>query len=529
MGKNKDTAEKTRGLVGRLYDELNAINLFSNTTDFIDFISTEKGNEETKENKKSRTLTISNACWAEIAKKDYFTKTLMIDISTVLDKEKDFEIELAKRFKGNDNLKDLLNPRLIDLLMSVDHYGTSNGDTVPYNSELKTQLLSYFQVTKDNYSIERNIYLLIYFAVRKSLPANFYFGYGYRQQLNEFNEKVICRYGVNSKPGTRAIIELAESGNIFALYEHADMLYYGTGADNTPDYERAIVYYQKAAGLSRIDQQIKNKGLCNPLALWSLSYIYFNYHRRVELKEIENISELERLSPEERLEYAIKYAKWAISMTSCAPAENILGVISRSLSENQRTQYSLKSPIDYFNSAKKYDYIYAYNNIASIELDSIFLDPQNAESHLKAYLENLTISAKKMEPYAANTLGKFYLSGKITTKIDDQSYSNTYTNYINPDTAKEYFKLAISAYRDGYSAWAYANLIVHFPEEYKNDIGLLAKYFKQCCNLKKIDPLLFLYKNKDSIEPLGEASITYLEKLISSLNKTVETTKSNVQ
>ena len=512
---NPGAMEKTRGIIGRIYDELNSVNLFPNTKEFIEFLTQKEG------------CSISNACWAEIAKKDYFTKTLTLDISEFLDDEEEFESELKETFNNNDNLKNLLNPRLTDILITVNTYEVPNRGIIFYNPELKEQLLSYLQVTKDNFSIERNIYLLVYFAVRKTLPANFYFGYGYRQQLNEFNDKIICRYGVNSKPGTRAIIELAENGNIFALYEYADMLYYGNSFVNVPDYEKAISYYQKAAGLNKISNQIKNKGLCNPLALWSLSYIYFNYHRRVELAKADNIIELDRLTSDERIEVAIQYAKWAIGMTSCAPAENILGVISRYLGKSQQRKYNLKSPLEYFNNAKEHDYIYAYNNVASVELDLIFTDPTNETAHLDAYIKNLTISAKKMEPYAANTLGKFFLSGTVKTEIDNCAYEHTYAEYINPQTAKECFHYGISSYMDGNSAWAYANLIVFFPNDYKNNIELLADYFKHCCKLKNLNPLVFLHENISSIEPLGEASISFLEELIKSLGGTIKTVKQN--
>ncbi len=98
---------------------------------------------------------------------------------------------------------------------------------------------------------------------------------------------------------------------------------------HTPDYPKAIEIYQIASGLQKAEG---SENFCHPLALFSLAYIYFNYHRRGYLKDVPNIDILEPMTPEERLEKSILYCNLSIAFYPNGLSYNNLRNISNSLS-----------------------------------------------------------------------------------------------------------------------------------------------------------------------------------------------------
>lgn len=339
--------------------------------------------------------------------------------------------------------------------------------------------MAHYQKTKDNqnvfqYTLEYNVYLLIYFGVCKNLPSNFSFGLKYRQDLEEFSNKVLCKYGVKSHPGIKALLELSTKGNIFALYECGDMYYYGNKKHPEPDYNKAIEYYRKAGGVDKKENIDETN--CNPLALWSLSYIYFNYQRRLDLKEVKNIYELDRLTVVERVEYAVNYAKKAVELTECGPAYNILGLISQFVDKELCEKNNLKDPIYYFKKSAELDYIYAFVNIAMLEKDQIFTDEKNKFEHLKEYLYYLTIAGDKPENWADNELGLLYLNGIVSSDNTKKQY--VFENLIDRKQSLNYFKRATEHIIDNSSIEAIANMVIHFPELYLDDNSLFQNHVK---------------------------------------------------
>ena len=152
-----------------------------------------------------------------------------------------------------DNLKDRINSILINHPVDTDRLNNvikniiteyaekyapaeyrwdrsiNKHSLVSYNSSDKEKLLMFYKLKNNNYDLAYNFFLSIHFALYKTLPKDFFWGLNYRYDLEEFNQKIINLYGATSNPSVRAIISLAErpTPNIVALYEYAEMFYYG--------------------------------------------------------------------------------------------------------------------------------------------------------------------------------------------------------------------------------------------------------------------------------------------------------------
>lgn len=363
-----------------------------------------------------------------------------------------------------------------------------------YDLENKNRMITYLEHTCDNsLATPYNLYVYIYYAVNKKFPPFLAYGQQYLSDLEEFNEAVLCKYGVVSEPGKRAIIELAlrrknpdTPGNLFALCEYADMLYYGDNILGKPNYPEAIKIYRTAAGLNNVQGM---ETVCHPLALFSLSYIFYNYHRRGKLKNIPDIEYLEKYTDLERIEIAILYSKQSLSIMKTGAAYNNLGVISENLSADLVEKYSLLPAQNYYQKATEYNYVYAYNNLATQEIKALNSDPDHEMLHLNNCIQYLSKAAESLEPWASNWLGNFYLSGKVR-------YSNKiYKNVINRDLAKKYFFKALDYHIDRNSAWAAANLIVYFPDIYIQNKYLLFTHIDICLTKGNDEVLEFLAKS----------------------------------
>jgi hypothetical protein len=444
---------------------------------------------------------------SDIFKYDYFSKNALADFQANLSNQNEFMQNLNSFFdQMSKEQKNSFNNKLYTIVSSVTDYSNygerqkefGRNKMIPYEPTERSRLLSYYSAKKDNYNLSYNVYLLIYLAVYKRLPPNFFFGFNYESSLREFNEEVTCKYGVTSKPGIRAIINLAErnnkdgnkSPNIFALYEYADMLYYGNENGPKKDINAAFKIYKKIS--TTIDSY--DQSPCHPLAQWTLAYIYFNYHQpKSELKNCDTIPEIENLSRLDQLSMAIKYAKYAYDLVANPAAANILGKISLLTDkdvpgiEAVKQESELKDAIDYFKYAASKNYVYAYGSLTSIYLDKIFeantLNEQKEQ--LDNYLKTLKLQADQHEPWAANKLGLFYLNGKIENKKYDRTLP-PFEEYIHPHWAHLYFYQAISQFSDQNSGWAYANLIIYFPKDYIAD-ETLSKLKEHLAELKRIN------------------------------------------
>ena len=509
---NTKIIDTNHGLIGNLFLEFKKHSLVLNHEDFFKYLIS------------ADYIPYSNTnVWAFISKHDYFNRSCYDDTYKALCNIDEY-LENTRRLckKLDITQRASLNEKLYQILKDITEYcskRTTNGKAVfsLYNENIKKKLLGYYYIKKEHYSLEYNIYLFIFFAVCKTLPDNFFYGINYRNDLKEFNDKIVCKYGVTSEPGIRAIIELAETNNIFALYEYADMLYYGKINGQIRNLELAIQIYNKAAGINVVTGAIESA--CHPLALWTLAYIYFNYHRKKnELENCETIPYIEMLSIEQRIEKSIIYAQASMDIIDSVAAANVLGRIAQVAPYYLKEKYNLQTADYYFNHSAAGGYIYAFNNLANIELHKIFFDEDNKAKHLKSFIDYLYASAKRYEPWAATTLGRFYLNGIVTLKGENSQddLTTNFPSFINKDKAKECFKLATNYFNDSNSAWAYENLITNFPEDYTSNIDLLKKHvlrIKELRNKKAFnalkDEIPNVYKNfPEILDVINSVSVT---------------------
>ena len=510
---------KKYGILGHLLIKLKDMNLIHNQNSFFGLFTSSGRLEDD--------FGLNASAISHAVHHDHFSKNAHQDISICLRDSQGFEkrlLSLPGMADKNENTSEIdsfiqyMQPVIAQTTYfasrRLEKYKVNSSEYiesfVPFDFNQKKKLEDYFSTHSLSVPLVHYIYLIIYWSVQKSLPPTFFFETYYRNQLNEFNDKIVCKYGVNSIPGRRAIMQLA-STNIFAMYEIGNLYYYGNTETKKPDYNKALAYFRKSAGLSNSEQIDPVKS--NPLALWLVSYMYINYHYRLDLKDIDTVYEIERLSREERIEFSIRYCKSAIQKNGCIPAINMLGIISNLLAEDQRKSYSLKEPAYYFLEAAKNDYVYSYNNLAILEFKSMLCTSgAEQQTHLDKYIEYLSLAASEHEPWASNALGLFYLTGNITHEGSTLSFHTP----ANREKALSYFEAATTPYTNSNSAWAYVNMMVYFPEKYVHNIPLLEQHLIYCCDLHNPAALKFLCKHIEQT-PLQEMSPkgkSYLSKIL---------------
>jgi TPR repeat protein len=143
---------------------------------------------------------------------------------------------------------------------------------------------------------------------------------------------------------------------------------------------------------------------------------------------------------------------------------------------------------EYFKEAAKKGYVYAANNLAAREADRISemdddTDPAELGAAVDRYVEYLKMSADRYEPYAANRLGLFYMTGEITGK----GGSSRHKSYVDSALAKEYF-IKATICPDANSAWAFFNLIKYFHKDYDNDIEHMNEHMDY---IKELNPHVY--------------------------------------
>lgn len=376
-----------------------------------------------------------------------------------------------------------------------------------YNEKDRNMLSLYYEIKKKNYDLAYNVYLIMYLAINKHLPDNFYFGANYKQELDEFNQKVICMYGATSVVGIRAILVLSDrpNPNSFALYEKADMYYYGNSHGIQIDLEKAYDFYEEAAGINKAGENLDiiDNSKCHPLALWTLCYMLYNYHRaNTDLESCQIIPKIESLDSYKRIEKAILYAKIVLEFMDSGPAANILGKI-RLLNECDLPgisklvkKYNLNTAEEYFRQAAEYGYIYAINNLALEANEKIFSDPDNEKQHLKEFVRLLTCSADQYEPYACNILAELYRTGIVERRkeiIGGRTGENKKIIEINKEKAFYYYLKGTQYFVTKNSAWPFANLIIYYKDKLKEEE--ISKYVRTVSELGNVGAIDFLRKN----------------------------------
>ncbi|MCR5590574.1 MAG: hypothetical protein K6F73_03510 [Lachnospiraceae bacterium] len=305
----------------------------------------------------------------------------------------------------------------------------------------------------------------------------------YRADEQILTETVFEKYGYASPSSERETICLALTGNRAALKSYADLLFYRKIRCRN-NFRKAFPLYCEAAGITFSDEGITCSGDGTPLAFYVIGYYLVNYRCESVLKKCEVIDEIEKLTRDERLSLAMELALATLSACRAPAAVNLIGRIIKEAPALIEKLEEGATAEKYFEDAAEEGYIYACNNLAAKEADLIVKGEGDIAEHANSYMHYLTISADRYEPYAANRLGLFYMTGEVRSSSGDKVNLH---DYINVPFAKKYFQKA-TVYPDANSAWAYFNLIKYFHKDYDTDIDLLNEHM-DC--IKELNPAVY--------------------------------------
>ena len=339
----------------------------------------------------------------------------------------------------------------------------------------------------------------------------------YKDDLKEYNEEILEKYGISSGSAEREIMCLADSGNTVACKLYADLIFYKKVL-RKHFYRDAFQLYLKSAGISVNEFGWMCSGRSYPLSFWIIGYYLVNYKRESSLAECENIDIIDEMSLEERFTLALKLAVSTVDHISAAGAINLIGRILFEISEDSALFAKMKDVVvstvckhdfdsigimtvtvdtqkecglladQFFIRAAEDGYVYSCNNLAVREAERIIgmlSDDGSGRSKEEIYTANkdeidmsvldyicfLKIAADRYEPYAANRLGLFYRTGEIKTSEG----SFIFRDYIDHKLAKEYFEKA-TVCPDENSGWAFLNLIRYYYNDYSNNIELMNEH-----------------------------------------------------
>ncbi len=341
----------------------------------------------------------------------------------------------------------------------------------------------------------------------------------YKEDLREFGDAILQKYGTASQAAEREILCLSEAGNTAALIAFADLLFYKKLMRKNP-YREAFELYLKAGGLSFGEGGgPRCSGAGHPMSFWHVGYYLMNYRRRSFLKACEPIEAIDKIPLEERLKLAFELSISAISYTGAPGAVNLAGRILDEAAGDAGLFTALKGACQealagadlsdygiadisledqggcaqaaevFFNAAAEAGYVYACNNLAAREADRIIelsksgAGEEELDGPVRSYAGYLQRAADKYEPYAANRLGIFYIEGEIRGSRD----SVIMKKYVNAARAKEYF-LKATVFPDANSGWAYLNLITHFRNDYIRDLDLFNEHMAY---IEKLNPAAY--------------------------------------
>ena len=536
--------EEKRGLIGKLYYEVFPEGIFRKIKDK----QFSKAGPQPAEYFQEYFLHVVGAHyhWTEMSKYGTFNGHTFYDLERFIKSqktcEKAIQCELDKmndylNIKGDKLDKDKCLNNMVKALESTKTFVPDGKPEQYYDEVAKQRVIDHINYARELFGLPYFIRWYLYFALYNSAPIDFSINRKTIKDLREFSRCCIRQFGTTSKHGIMEIIRLAEreeNPNIIAKCEYADILYYGQVDGIKRDINKAYQLYKEAAGVVDIDN-CKDSEISSlhttayPQALWSVGQIIFNYDNtrvNLPLPEHEPIEEIRDLDQIDRIKLAYTRASQAYGMTPGLPAAaNLLGQIAQ-LTENEcpgiedfkKTKH-MEDCSFYFNKAKDGGWVYAYNNLALEELRQLTNNVDNFEErkgHIYNCIKYLHKAAILNEPWAANTLGLYYLEGikyrnpntkAVMTIIDSEGVktfdedgkktihgSIDYFTIIDPDTGLEeivdsiidpkraffYFKKAYEAYSvfsDRYCGWACANLKCYFSdwlsEEELNDIELI--------------------------------------------------------
>lgn len=318
---------------------------------------------------------------------------------------------------------------------------------------------------------------------------------GIDSDRNEFNKDVLAKYGCSGNPGLYSIYRMANRPvpNAIAVFEAAELEYYGKGPSKEINYEKAFYLYKKGC------YDLPN---FNPLSAWSYAYMLYNYQSSekelVHASITELDDEIEKLGPEEarknRKIAAIEPTLKAFNC-GCYAAANILGqmVDDADIPDDKKLGFT-KSKIEYFEYASKGGYVFAKNQLYLIwkKRSEETSNPDEKEEYKNKAIAYLKESADMCEPYACNKYADLYL-------IKEQK---------RYDLAFKYFADAYNLGTDEIKAWAACNLLQYYFFPYDNgemeltdemlavfgfstaNIGIFIKELTQVCENSEVEKIL---------------------------------------
>lgn len=252
----------------------------------------------------------------------------------------------------------------------------------------------------------------------------------------EFTKEVLAKYGCVGNPGLYAIYNLAyrEPPNVIALFEAAELEYYGRGVSGKVNYEKAFELYKKG-------YEAKN---FNPLCAWSYAFMLYNNEKKGF-----NLKALKDKTPAEQKIMAIKPTRKAYDC-GCYAAANLLGQIVADGEIDYKHKDQLSSNyIEYYEFAAKSGYVFAKNRLwnyykKKAENED---DLRQREIYENTACEYLKSSAESGEPYACNNYAR--------DLVKEKKYSEAFV----------YFKRAC----DLGNEWAAVNVWKEYIVPYFND------------------------------------------------------------
>ena len=449
-----------------------------------------------------KSISSNTQVWSNIKYGDYLTKEMGRNAKNDINNKINWIKTRGSLFEYEQ--EKILISGLINILRIKDlRYAKSNPKGKSYNDNNKTVytlydkkskkvLLNYLKnmrkQVKDikKYEALECIWLVMYFAIYKQLPSTFNQQDKLLKDIEEYNTMVIHSYGIVTNPAHRAIVELANVGNVVAQNTLGELFCYGRLSKGIPQYEDAYHWFQKAAGSLEDENAIHY-----PLACWNVAYMLFNYHFRRNLKEGVNIRELNVLTHETRTEMAIRYCILALKNDpTCIPVYNLLGVmldvletmenrkeIYKRLSEDsyltERMGVKTLEPEIFFQKASQAGYVEASNNLARRETKRALAEPDRSRKQ-KEYIQKaiyyLQQSAERNGTWACRKLGELYTEGKINVyyeevgKLDTRYYNREDDEYIDLDKAYHYYLKAFEYFLDTDSAWSALHLLESFDD-----------------------------------------------------------------
>lgn len=290
------------------------------------------------------------------------------------------------------------------LVTGIKSYIDNNKNIKSVDSAVSAakQLTKFFKmhslINQSEYPREKlfsiSLYVSLFFIKNNYICKNFSgLINGLDEDRKEYNEEVLSKFGCSGKPGMYATYRLANREsrpNSVALYEVAEMEYYGKGLSGVPDYQTAYDYYLKAVEQANY----------NPLAGWSLGYILYNYKN--PKKELKNayIAQIDGMRAEDRYQLAISYLQTSYEC-GCLAAANVLAKIVDDEDVPRIYKSKLKRSEEYLLLAAKGDYVYANNSLFDICYKKYLKDNTNQKLKDDAY-GYLKKSVNLGEPWATN-------------------------------------------------------------------------------------------------------------------------------